>query len=47
MRNYFIEETLSTSERVTIPFDTEEEMNNYITEKQKGDITYDTIRRKN
>ena len=35
MWEYFIEETLSTGEKVTIPFDTEEEMNKYIEEKQK------------
>ena len=44
MLDYFVEEILSTGERVTIPFDTEEEMNSYITEKQKGDMTYDTVR---
>lgn len=31
---YFIEETLSTGEKVTVPFDTEEEMNNYIKEQE-------------
>lgn len=34
MWNFWIEETLSTGEKVTIPFDTEEEMDKYIQEKQ-------------
>ena len=34
---YFIEETLSTGEKVTVPFDTEEEMNNYIKEQENKD----------
>lgn len=34
MWDYFVEETLSTGEKVTIPFDTEEEMDKYIQEKQ-------------
>lgn len=34
MWDYFVEETLSTGENVTIPFDTEEEMDKYIQEKQ-------------
>lgn len=31
---YFIEETLSTGEKVIVPFDTEEEMNNYVKEQK-------------
>ena len=35
MWDYWVEETLSTGEIVTIPFDTKEEMDEYIREKQK------------
>ena len=34
---YFINETLSTGEKVTVPFDTEEEMNNYVKEQENKD----------
>ena len=35
MLKYWVEEKLSTGEIVTIPFDTKEEMDEYIKEKQK------------